>query len=223
VRGFVTLKRALIDDLLANGQTDAEHVAAGTLADEVADALAAAEGGTELHLEAFHAGIASGGDAGKMQRLGVIGEFLAGGVGDPAARTANKVGDGNAETTLALQTAVVVDHTDLGVVLGDNESVRKNGRVVANDPVEDFDGLLDDVSIWSRGWTSNDVIEIYNGGAAKKANALSTGTNGLIRYWPFDDGLSNSSATQALDTVSGTYAIGTAIGSGDWTNGIVPQ
>jgi hypothetical protein len=86
-----------------------------------------------------------------------------------------------------------------------------------------FVGLIDDVSIWNRALTSNEVAELYNNGAGKPVTSLSTGTNGLLRYWKLDDGLSNSSATQALDTVSGTYAIGTAIGSGDWTNGIVPQ
>ena len=144
VWGFVTLKRALIDDLLADGQADAEHVAAGTLADEVADALAAAEGGTELHLEAFHAGIASGGDAGKMQRLGIIGQLLAGGVGDLAAATADEIGDGDAEAAFSFETAVMIDDANLRVITGDDECVRKDSCVIADDPVEDFDGLFDD-------------------------------------------------------------------------------
>jgi len=85
-------------------------------------------------------------------------------------------------------------------------------------------GLVDDIAIYrNRALTSNEVVELYNGGIGKPVTSLSTGTNGLIRYWKFDDGLSNSSATQALDIVSGTYIRGTGIGSGDWTNGIVPQ
>ena len=85
-------------------------------------------------------------------------------------------------------------------------------------------GLVDDTAIYrNRALTSNEVVELYNGGIGKPVTSLSTGTNGLIRYWKFDDGLSNSSATQALDIVSGTYIRGTGIGSGDWTNGIVPQ
>ena len=134
----------LIDDLIANGQTDAEHVAASALADEVADALAAAEGGTELHLEAFHAGIASSGDAGEMQRLGVIGQLLAGGVGDLAATAADEIGDGDAEAAFTIEAAVMIDDADLRVVLRDDERVRKDGRMVADDPVEDFDRLFDD-------------------------------------------------------------------------------
>jgi hypothetical protein len=87
-----------------------------------------------------------------------------------------------------------------------------------------WNGQLDDVGIFkNRALTSNDVAELFNNGVGKPLNSLSTGTNGLVRYWKLDDGLSNSSATQALDTVSGTYATGTAIGAGDWTNGIVPQ
>jgi hypothetical protein len=144
VRGFMTLKRALIDDLLADGQADAEHVAARPLADEVADAFAAAEGGTELHLEAFHAGIASGGDAGKMQRLGVIGQLLAGRISDLAAAAADEIGDGDAEASFPFETAIMIDDADLGVVARDDQRVRKDGRVVADDPMEDFDGLLDD-------------------------------------------------------------------------------
>ena len=86
-----------------------------------------------------------------------------------------------------------------------------------------FNGLLDECSIWTRALSSNEVMELYNGGLGKPATSLSTGTNGLLRYWKLDDGLSNSSATNAYDSASGTYATGTAIGSGDWTNGIVPQ
>ncbi len=85
-------------------------------------------------------------------------------------------------------------------------------------------GVIDDISVWrNRALSDAEIVELYNGGVGKPVTSLSTGTNGLVRYWKLDDGLSDSSATQALDTVSGTYAIGTAIGSGDWTNGIVPQ
>ena len=87
-----------------------------------------------------------------------------------------------------------------------------------------WNGYIDDVAIFkNRTLSSNEVAELYNNGIGKPVTSLSTGTNGLVRYWKLDDGLSNSSATQALDSVSGTYAPGTSIGSGDWTTGIVPQ
>lgn len=143
MRCLVTLKRALIDDLVADGQADAEHVAAGALADEIADAFAAAEGSTELHLEALHARVASGGDAGKMQRLSVIRQLLAGGVGDLAAAAADEIGDGDAEAAFTFETAIMIDDTDFGVVAGDDERVREDGGVVADDPMEDFDGFFD--------------------------------------------------------------------------------
>jgi hypothetical protein len=87
-----------------------------------------------------------------------------------------------------------------------------------------FNGAIDDVALFrNRILDVAEIAELYNSGAGKPVTSLSTGTNSLVRYWKLDDGLSNSSATQALDTVSGTYAVGTAIGAGDWTNGIVPQ
>lgn len=84
--------------------------------------------------------------------------------------------------------------------------------------------LLDDVAIFSgRALTSNEVAELYNAGAGKPIERLSTGTNGLVRYWKLDDGVSDSSASNALDNANGTYAVGTSVGTGDWTNGIVPR
>jgi hypothetical protein len=84
-------------------------------------------------------------------------------------------------------------------------------------------GLVDDVGVYTRAWTSNEVSEAYAAGLGKPLTSMSAGTNGLVGYVKLDDGLASSSATQAVDTVRGVYWIGTAIGSGDWTNGIVPQ
>jgi hypothetical protein len=88
-----------------------------------------------------------------------------------------------------------------------------------------FPGRLDDVSIWNRTLTSNEVMELYNGGAGKPATSLSTGTNGLVRYWKLDDKFAYPAAalTQAVDSVSGTFAAGIGIDSNDFVTGIVPQ
>jgi hypothetical protein len=91
-------------------------------------------------------------------------------------------------------------------------------------PTNLFPGVIDDVSVYkNRALTSAEIAELYNSGVGKPATSLSTGTNGLVRYWKLDDGLSNSASTNAYDSASGTYATGTGIGSGDWTDGIVPQ
>ena len=122
-----------------------------------------------------------------------------------------------------------LDGVSLGAASRSMGTVRQDSVFrLGGDPfsaVYKFNGMIDDAGIYiNRVLTSNEVAEIYGAGTSpKKLTSLSTGTNGLVRYWKLDDGISNSSATQALDTVSGTYATGTAIGSGDWTNGIVPQ
>ena len=86
-----------------------------------------------------------------------------------------------------------------------------------------FYGVLDDVAIFKdRALASNEVAEIYNSGVGKPVTSLSTGTNGLVRYWKLDDGLTDPNASNALDSVSGGYATGTSVGLGDWTNGIIP-
>lgn len=87
-----------------------------------------------------------------------------------------------------------------------------------------FAGAIDDVALFqNRILNVAEIAEIYNSGAGKSITDLSTGTNGLVRYWKLNDGLTNSTAANAYDSASGTYATGTGIGSGDWTNGIVPQ
>lgn len=83
-----------------------------------------------------------------------------------------------------------------------------------------FTGLIDEASIWTRALSSNEVAELYNNGLGKRTEQLSTGTNGLIRLWHLDESGSDSNA---YDSASGTYATGTAIGTGDWVPGKVPQ
>jgi hypothetical protein len=80
-------------------------------------------------------------------------------------------------------------------------------------------GKIDDVAIWTRALSPGEVTDLYNNGIGKPATAVST--NGLVRYAKLDDGLTDAAATNAYDQ-SGVYWTGTGIGSGDWTNGIVP-
>jgi len=86
-----------------------------------------------------------------------------------------------------------------------------------------FAGLIDDLAVFkNRPFTSSEVSELYNRGIGKQVTSLSTGTNGLVRYWKMDDGLTNPAASNAYDSASGTVAAGVSIGAGVWTNGIVP-
>lgn len=82
-----------------------------------------------------------------------------------------------------------------------------------------WNGLLDEVSIWTRILTHGEISELYNNGNGKRVDQLSTGTNGLIRLWHLDE---SGSAANAYDSASGTTATGTAIGTGNWVTGIVP-
>ena len=144
VGGGVVLEGALIDDLGGGGQGDGDHVAAAALAEEVADALAAGEGGAELNLEGFDLGVTMGGGGGEMEGGGGVAEFLAVGVGDAATGLGDEVGDGATEGGDVTQSAVVIDDGDGGVVASDDEGMGEDGGVLGSDPVEDFDGVFDD-------------------------------------------------------------------------------
>jgi hypothetical protein len=88
-------------------------------------------------------------------------------------------------------------------------------------PAFRFNGLIDEAAIFkNRVLTASEVAELYNGGVGKPVQNLSTGTNGLVRLWHLDE---SGSATNAYDSASGTYAIGSYIGTGDWVPGKVPQ
>jgi hypothetical protein len=86
-------------------------------------------------------------------------------------------------------------------------------------------GLMDNTLIYRRRLTQSELEDLYNGGNALAwgGNFPSTGTpmtTDCVRAYLFDDA---STATQALDSVSGYYVPGAGIGDGDWTDGIVPK
>lgn len=118
--------------------------------------------------------------------------------------------------------------TALGSTVETNACVQTNRLTIGTGYIASYRGTVDDCAVFvNRVLTSNEVAELYNNGKGNPVTSLSTGTNGLVRYWKLDDGLSNPNASNALDSVSGTYATGTAIGvtngNNDWVQGIVPQ
>ena len=144
VGGGVVLEGALVDDLGSGGQGDGNHVAATALAEEVADALTAGEGGAELDLEGFDLGVAMRGGGGDVEGGGGVAEFLAMSVGDAAAGLGDEIGHSATEGGDVAEGAVVVDDGDGGVVASDDEGMGEDGGVLGSDPVEDFDGVFDD-------------------------------------------------------------------------------
>jgi hypothetical protein len=77
-----------------------------------------------------------------------------------------------------------------------------------------FSGLIDDLSVAkNRALSGAEVSELYASGNAKPFASLSTGTSGAVGYWTFNETFS-ASVTNAYDSISGRYAIGTGIGAG---------
>ena len=120
VGSLMILQSPLVHHLIFDRQGNTEHITASPLADEIANALTAAEFGTQLHLEAFDCRIPPSHDAGKMQSLGIIRQFLTGGVSDSATRATDQISDGNTETALPIETAIVIHQTDFRIVLRDD-------------------------------------------------------------------------------------------------------
>jgi hypothetical protein len=199
VRSGVVLEGALIDDLGGGGQGDGDHVAAAALAEEVADALAAGEGGAELDLEGFDLGVAMRGGGGEMEGGGGVAEFLAVGVGDAATGLGDEVGDGATEGGDVTQGVVVIDDGDGGVVASDDEGVGEDGGVLGSDPVEDFDGVFDDdVFGDDDDDTRLDVGEVKGGEFGGAEGGLALHEVLLDDFGVFDEGIGEGFADDAF-------------------------
>ena len=199
VGGGVVLEGALIDDLGGGGQGDGDHVAAAALAEEVADALAATEGSAELDLEGFDLGVAMRGGGGEMQGGGAVAEFLAMSVGDAAAGLSDEVGDGATEGGDVAKGAVVIDDGDSGVVASDDEGVGEDGGVLGGDPMEDFDGLIDDDVFGNDNDDARlDVGEVKGGEFGRAERGLALHEVLLDDLGVFDEGVGEGFANDAF-------------------------
>ena len=68
----------------------------------------------------------------------------------------------------------------------------------------EYTGLIDDVGIFNRALSSDEVDDLYNGGTGAVVTSLSN-TNGLLAYYPFDanaNNLSNDDGVNVLQTNS---------------------
>jgi len=54
--------------------------------------------------------------------------------------------------------------------------------------VQEFDGLIDDVRMYTRALSAHEVLQLYNTGATAHVNVspVNTLTDGLVGYWTFD-------------------------------------
>ena len=89
----------------------------------------------------------------------------------------------------------------------------------------EFKGLIDECVLWkNRVLTTNEIAELATGVKVEtNKNFSSTGVSmntGLLRLNHLDG---TGSDSNIVDSKSGTLWTGHQIGSGDWTNGIVPQ
>jgi MYXO-CTERM domain-containing protein len=50
----------------------------------------------------------------------------------------------------------------------------------------DFDGMMDDVAIWSRAITPAEIAALYNGGTGAPASSLANFSDGIVLYTPMD-------------------------------------
>ena len=191
----VVLEGALIDDLGDGWQGDGDHVAAAALAEEVADALAAGEGSTELNLEGFHQGVAMRGGGGEVEGGGGVAEFLAVGVGDAAAGLGDKVGHSTTEGGDIAEGAVVIDDGDGGVVASNDEGMGEDGGVLGSDPMVDFDGVFDDDVFGDNDHNAGlDVGEVKSGEFGGAEGGLALHEVLLDDVGVFDEGVSEGFA-----------------------------
>jgi len=87
----------------------------------------------------------------------------------------------------------------VGAHSGDDSSVALQIATGANQT--NFTGLIDDVRIYNRALTADEIKRLYRIGATLKlgvSKANDTLANGLVGWWTFDD--NNMNATKALDT-----------------------
>jgi hypothetical protein len=75
-----------------------------------------------------------------------------------------------------------------------------------------FDGIIDEVAVFSRGLSQSEITSFYNGGTGQ---AICSGVcpAGLVSYWPFNEG----SGTTTADSKNGND--GTIQGGVSWTTG----
>ena len=139
----VILKGALVDHLLAAGDVDRKHVAAGAFRDHAAVALAADELASQVDLHTEAGGIASDRGGVEMKRGGGEAPLLHGHIVELGAFLDDQVVDPAGESGCIVRTTETIDDGRLALALADHEGVRENGGIFTLDPVENFDGQND--------------------------------------------------------------------------------
>lgn len=82
------------------------------------------------------------------------------------------------------------------------------GKAVGSSSSRYFNGAIDDVRVYNRALSAQEIMALYNaGGHVGRANTASV-SNGLIGYWPFDGADTNWTTNTTLD-VSGQGNNGT--------------
>ena len=81
-----------------------------------------------------------------------------------------------------------VTNNDMGTqLLGDDSSLSVKIGDAPIDNTTAFNGLIDDVRIYSRALSADEIKRLYNMGGTVKLNTTSTSlTNGLVGWWTFD-------------------------------------
>ena len=128
----------------------------------------------------------------------------------------------------------------VGVKQGTNEYLYKNGVQIANgtasgsfsnspntveigaypgnEAATALNGDIDDVRVYNRALSANEIEQLYNLGTANLAHANTVNVgNGLVGYWPFDGSTVNWSTGQASD-LSGQGNTGALVGMSTTTS-----
>jgi len=85
----------------------------------------------------------------------------------------------------------------------------------------DFDGLMDDVAIWSRAIAPAEIAALYNGGAGAPASSLAGFSDSIVLYTPMDSldytvtlnhqgGVIAPGASAGITAILGDYVMGEA-------------
>jgi hypothetical protein len=89
------------------------------------------------------------------------------------------------------------------------------GVDIFNSP-EYFDGLLDDIGIWNRTLTQQEITNLYTSSTPPPCNPLAANLmNGLVGYWPFCGNANDESGNGNNGTVNGATLTGDRFGNVD--------
>jgi hypothetical protein len=108
--------------------------------------------------------------------------------------------------------------TGMPTALFDNSRNAQIGTSDTDLPANAYVGLLDDVRVYNRALSSQEIAQLYNLGTTNIGHSNTTSyANGLVGYWPLD-GHTTSWKTDTTQDISGNGNTGTMVGMSTTTS-----